>query len=490
MEGVVRRLRWKQPAPAEHAIPAPVLAALRDEAWSELAALNDDARRKHIHWVHVRTHDPTHRQPDSFTREEFWRHMERVYKDVYPNAANRTGSILLFGLVAKERHQASAKQAERDEHHHCPCYTSLQHYWRPVARRSLALGVKLHAACHDGYTVMYGYVKTHTNKKALSELDQQVWFSEDHPKGDLLQKLLEAGANATRWVHKRKAPGETQQSRRRVTDLYQLSQQEGLRAVCDLRQYAHDQDRLGDATWAEFCTSHREEDLQMYLDNAWKVHEPQAQQVLVDRVQRLREATAKPCECHGTWEGGIRFILHHHQEPVQEFCRDVLRALSQGAARGLNLAIVGVPGCGKSTVFESLGKIFKVSAKPETGSTFALSGIQGADVLLWQEFAWDPKGCAFEDLLAVLCGEHIGLRMPGKPSVVFKNNAPMFYTSWQPLSMKCADGMRMANLNAGMAERFKTRYWMRALPQEGRVTPYPHCAKCFAKFILDNSASD
>ena len=29
------------------------LAASRDEGWHELAALSDDARRRHVHWTHV-----------------------------------------------------------------------------------------------------------------------------------------------------------------------------------------------------------------------------------------------------------------------------------------------------------------------------------------------------------------------------------------------------------------------------------------------------
>lgn len=484
-----RRLRGKQPPQAAEVLPAPALAALQDEAWSELTALSEDARRKHVHWVHVRTQDPNHRQPDSFTREGFWRHMEQVYKDVYPEEANTTGSILLFGVVAKEKHRSSAKEQERAEHHHCPCYTAKKHYWKPVAARSLELGVKLHAACHDGYTVMYSYVKLQTAKKPLSELDQDLWFSDEHPRGDVLQKLLEAGANATRWVHKRRSSGaeEGAQGRCRVADLFKLSQQHGLRTVSSLRLYAHDQARLGDQRWAEFCTSHKEEDLQVYLDNAWKVHEPMSlQHERTDRVQKLVLASQAACECGGRWEGGVRFVLHYHEEDVGLFCRDIFQALAQGAGRGLNLAIVGVPGCGKSTVFESLSKIYTISAKPETGSSFALAGIIEADVLLWQEFAWDPKGCAFEDLLAVLCGEQIGVRLPGKGPVLHRNTAPMFYTSWQPLTMKCNDQMRMAALNGGMAERFRTRRWQRPLPREGRLAKYPHCGPCFAKFVLQN----
>ena len=68
---VPRRLRSKQRAPACYLLPPAALRALADEAWSEVTALAEDARRKHVHWTHIRTTDPTHRQPESFTREEF-----------------------------------------------------------------------------------------------------------------------------------------------------------------------------------------------------------------------------------------------------------------------------------------------------------------------------------------------------------------------------------------------------------------------------------
>ena len=45
-------------------------------------------------------------------------HLCRAYKDVYPRPQNATGSILLFGCMAKEGHAASDKEAERREHHH------------------------------------------------------------------------------------------------------------------------------------------------------------------------------------------------------------------------------------------------------------------------------------------------------------------------------------------------------------------------------------
>ena len=167
-----RRIKGKTAPPVSSLLPPPALAALADAAWSELTALTEETRRKHIHWVHVRTNNADHKQPDTFTREAFWQHLCRVYKDVFPRPQNGTGSILLFGCVAKERHAASANEAERAEHHHCPCYTQEQHRWSSVARRSLELGVKLHAAFHNGCTMMYVYVRCHSPKKPVSTVAQ------------------------------------------------------------------------------------------------------------------------------------------------------------------------------------------------------------------------------------------------------------------------------------------------------------------------------
>ena len=95
---VRRRLQGKQPAQAAFPVGETThvptaLRALADEGWSELTGLSEDTKRKHMHWVHVRTHNPLHRQPDSFTREAFWSFLRAVYKDVYPEVANAPGSI-------------------------------------------------------------------------------------------------------------------------------------------------------------------------------------------------------------------------------------------------------------------------------------------------------------------------------------------------------------------------------------------------------------
>ena len=172
-----RRLRRKQPAPEafrlarERAHAPAALQALADEGWSELTSLSEDAKRKHVHWTHVRTRNPLRQQPASFSRQGFWEFLCKVYKEVYPAAENKTGSILLFGMVAKERHAAAQQELLRDEHHHTPVYTARQHYWRPVAQRALEVyNVKLHAACHDGRAMTKSNTYPHLMKSRTCDM--------------------------------------------------------------------------------------------------------------------------------------------------------------------------------------------------------------------------------------------------------------------------------------------------------------------------------
>ena len=267
-ELVRRRVSKKQPAPPAYQarerphVPAG-LRALADESWSELTALSEGAKRKHVHWTHVRTHNPRHQQPESFTKKGFWEFLCKVYKDVYPEAANATGSILLFGMVAKERHAAAQQELLRDEHHHAPVYTSRQHYWRPVAQKALEVyNVKLHAACHDGYASMYIYLRKESHRKPMAELDAVPFFSPEHPQGDVLRRLLDTGAHAERDNRGKRREGDAEDGsakRFRPADLYGFTERTGVRTYAALLERASAAASQGDTSLAEFCTVHSEQ---------------------------------------------------------------------------------------------------------------------------------------------------------------------------------------------------------------------------------------
>ena len=504
-----RRLRGKQPPPAPyagadaaHAADAQARAyataqeALKDEAWAEVAALSPGAQRRHVHYTHVRTHCPADRQPEDFTREQFWKHLELVYKEAYPEGANPSGSILLFGAVAKEAH-AAAEDGTRDQHHHVATYCSERHYWNRIAKISYEHHrVKLDAKAHDGYFSMYAYLTRPSTKKPLSELDAEVYLSPLHPRGDALRKLLAAGEVHWRAVRGRDAAaGASAQSdgtghrhkRFRAGDVFGLVRDGGVTSTLELQSRACASALQGDMRLAEFCVSMGEDRLTQLVHGATAVVEA-PQRLLTGRATRmdmLRRASADmACVCRGTWIPGAKRVLENNNEDVALFCRDVCRALEHGATRGTNIAVIGAPGCGKSMLFEPFVGIFDVAGKPQSRSSFPLSGILDASLLLWQDFKHDDRTIVFEDLLNLLVGELLSIRVPHQRNVNFQNKSPMFFTSNSPLAVVRQDPVTTQFLNGAMQERFCTRVWSNPLPAAERVSNFPKCSRCCATFYL------
>ncbi|CAJ1454062.1 unnamed protein product [Effrenium voratum] len=477
-----RRLTGKQPNPAvnQNAASSAILA----ERLADCTALSVDVQRKHMHYTHVRTTSAGDRQPSTFTRAGFWEHILQVYREAYPDAANPTGSIVQFGAVAKERH-AALQDGLRDEHHHCPVYCSKRHYWKRVADiSSQKYKVKLHAATHDGYYTMYSYITAPTTKKPLAALDAEVFLSVDHPRGDALRQLLEAGAIAARALNGRQhkqqaeeAPQRAPQKRFRSGDIFTLMEERNLQNVLDLQGLANSLAQQGNPRLAQFCTSMGEDRLGQLLNAARGVMEAPTRVAMRQhsRLDTLRDAAmTSPCTCSGS--------------SCSSFCQDVCRALQLGARRGVNLAIVGVPGSGKSMLLEPLDGIFQVMGKPEARSSFPLAGALDAQVLLWQDYKHQDQTVLFEDLLSLTVGEMISVRVPHQKNQTFRNVAPLFYTSNFPLQVRRPDLEEATRLNQAMAERFCTRQWKMPLPEAERIPDLPRCSRCCAAFYLANSA--
>ena len=494
-----QRLHGKQAPPpgGEPAVPvaAAGLAALADEAWCELTALDDGARRRHVHWTHIRTNDPAHRQPDSFSREQVWEHICRVYADVYPEAANPSGSIVMFGAVAKERHAESREEPLRAIHHHVPTYCSRQHYWRPVAARSLAqYSVKLHAACHDGYTSMYAYICEPSPRKPLSELDAEVFLSSAHPRGAILQRLLESGARSGRALSARR-PGnpqpEAQAKRMRTSDLYELARTSGIRTASSLQVRAQEEAQQGQNALALFCTSQGSMKLQEHLDAAWAVLSAPARASVSDitLVGKFRVAVDIPCVCAGIYNPGLVSILTRNRISVLSYAHAICQALALGARRGVHVGIIGGPGCGKSTLLQALERIFDSFPPPEEGSSFALNGIIDTEIILWQDFEYSPKTVSWQDLLRLLVGERVSIRVPHAANVPHNNRAPMFFSGFDKIRYPFGIGHKRDMMNQSMDERFNFITLTYPIPEHLRRVDFPTCASCFAKLILENEAA-
>ena len=260
-----------------------------------------------------------------------------------------------------------------------------------------------------------------------------------------------------------------------------------MRTALDLQNLAAKTAGHGDSRLAEFCTAMGDAKLACLVQGAVSVLDAPKNLRLKEssRMELLRRAaTENPCKCNAVWIPGVLWILSIQKENVGSFCKDVCRALEVGAGRGTNVAIIGEPGCGKSTPFEPFDDIFPVMGKPESKSSFPLANALDARVLLWQDYKHNDAKILFEDLLSFLVGEQLSVRRPCQKNVDFRNSSPLFFTSNSELSVVREDPEAMRRLCQAAAERFCTRRWQNPLPKAQRSTNFPKCGRCCANFYL------
>ena len=507
LAGAGRRLRISTktaPPPWHPSVIAlrAALNAIRDEGWSELISLEPNARRKHMHFVHVRTANAADRQPETFTRAEFFDFLVLVYKDVYPEVANYHSCAVLFGIVAKEMgHPGAREDCMLHEHNHVALYCSIQHYWNPVVRRAAELNVKLHAAKHDGYSSMYNYLRKASSSKPWSEVDQEPFLSIHHPRGDALSRLLLAGERSAtcrkgKGGGKGDAPNgvtaaaaDVSRKRFRSGDIFALSKSNGIKTARALQDHARVEDTAGRPELAEFCTAVGALKLQEMIDSAQEILNPPLLDsgTLVGKLEAA--ARSLPCVCSGTWAPGALLVLRNNGVCHMQFSANVVRALRLGAVRGANIQIVGPPGLGKSMLFEPFERIFTVFGKPARDNPYCFGELPGADVLLWQDFKYSPRIVLFEDLLSMMVGESMEFRVFRKGTVKHRNNAPLFVTALKLLHVQREDAQETAELNQAMDERFTIYNWNVPLPMHQRIMNFPKCGCCCARFYRESAAA-
>lgn len=351
--------------------------------------------------------------------------------------------------------------------------------------------MKLYAVAHDGYYSMYSYITQRSARKSLADLDQEVYLSPNHPRGLALKKLLEAGAVAARALATRKqrsdSAGASSAKRFKRGDVFQLVVASGVRTALEVQAMAASKSDKGDARLAEFCTSCGEDKLAELVHSAVGVIEAPKMLAMKmsTRMDLLRRAASEAeCTCQGVWSQGARAVLCHQGESISRFCQDVCRALEFGACRGFNIAVIGDPGCGKSMLFEPFDAIYAVVGKPEAKSTFPLANVLTSHLLIWNEWKHKDSIVLFEDLLALLAGERMEIRVPHQSNKSHRNTAPMIFTSNPPLAVVREDPVAMARVNKAMAERFCTRTWTNPIPEHERNPHFPKCPRCCAAFYL------
>ena len=508
------RMRGKQPQvrcrlarPREGFLAS--LAAIQHEAAAAdgLIPLPLDSRRRHIHYTHVRTHRPGDVQPEQMSRAAFWQHLERCYKDAYPQADSETGSILKFGIVCKEMHKDARRDEDRSPHHHAAVYCSLNHYWRRVRKTSAEkYYIQLNAVAHDAYATMYQYLRCPTKKKPLFELDATPYYSPRHPEGEVLRELLAYGEKFV-GIKRRKVEGSGDVVIRSQFGLaYNWIISNGLRkqaGAVQLEMDAVKELKAGRPQLLDFVKKHKS-CLEDQLEMCWSMHEaPQRlARLSKTRLQLLLEAAAPEKACankHGQCHFTYNSVLAHQEVASNEFCHSVFTALERGRSKGSALMIVGGKDTGKTTVTEPARLIFNAMKTPQSDSFCPLADIRGYEVILWQDFRYNPghprqseQGLridegTFNRLLEGL-PTPIGVPKtdPARKDFVYEESPAMIFTGpFQLLAYRNGkvDMMETDQLTCRMEYIFFKK------PASGALNrTMKHCAVCWSRWILGGEA--
>ena len=79
--------------------------------------------------------------------------------------------------MCKERHQDAARWEDRSEHHHAATFASTTFRWKKIAQYSVdKYQIHFNAVAHDAYVTMFNYLRAHSAKKPLHELDATPFF--------------------------------------------------------------------------------------------------------------------------------------------------------------------------------------------------------------------------------------------------------------------------------------------------------------------------
>ena len=117
-------------------------------------------------------------------------------------------------------------------------------------------------------------------------------------------------------------------------------------------------------------------------------------------------------------------------------------------------------------------------------------GAEQAEVILLNDFRWNPTIIAWADLLQALEGDTIHLPAPKNfclRDIELTRDTPFFATSDAPIVFIRAGAIDQTNTNMMDIRWSFFRFWKPISQSEQReIAP---CAHCFARFILENSSN-
>ena len=202
------------------------------------------------------------------------------------------------------------------------------------------------------------------------------------------------------------------------------------------------------------------------------------------RMELLREASLKECNCDGEWLSLALETLDRNGFRVGEFSSAVRSLLNLGRGKHRNILLTGPANCGKSFLLNPLTEVYKCFTNPAQNS-FAWIGAEKAEVIYLNDLRWADKLIPWNNFLQLLEGAEVHLSAPKNHSpedIKFTADTPIFATSIAPIR-KYTAGVVNEGETEMMACRWNHFKFTRQL-EKHEVKEVSPCATCFSKLII------
>ncbi len=388
-------------------------------------------------------------------------------------AAVVVSAFQVTGLVDVKQWACSMEEhKDGGKHFHLAILLGKQRRWKKVKEHiGKTHGISVHFSGHKCYFTAYKYAKKY---------DKHFVCSPGHPKKIQPPKTLRASS-----AKKRRKAKATRYTNKDVADLIL---NENVRSRLELMALAKDtKQRKGDALLYDFLLAKSEKAVSELIETVWAIEtaEENIERARQSRMDILNNALNADCVCNGEWRECAEEILQLNHMDAGKFKNAFVDLLEKGRGKGRNILITGPANCGKTFILDPLRIIYKCFVNPAT-CTYALMGVETAEVIIFNDFRFNPIIIPWADLLLLLEGQPMHLSTPKThfaKDIVLESDTPVFCTSKGPI-LYVKGGSIDDRESEMMRVRWRHIEFRHQIEIEKQKCIQP-CAYCFSHFLLD-----
>jgi len=205
------------------------------------------------------------------------------------------------------------------------------------------------------------------------------------------------------------------------------------------------------------------------------------------RIDLLREKNLGECVdgCNKLWFTCAEEVLVNNKIHPILFASALRELLFKGRGKSRNIIITGPANCGKTFLLKPLENIYHCFLNPAKDK-YVWVGADEAEVILLQDFRWDPETIAWKTFLLLLEGETVKLPAPKNhfsKDIEITTDIPIFATSKEPVLYKGPNNVRDDREDRMMEVRWKIFRLYVEITEDQQKSIQP-CGRCFSELVF------